>query len=96
MFLLEEQVVRKVLFCKYLFESARRDIIADDKIKVAAGVHFLQDAVEVFLVALGDHVGAAINTKTSFERYFSLIEEKTGRELPNRTQLIRLNCLGSA
>jgi len=57
-----------------------------------AGVNLLQDAVEAFLIAVGDHVQAQIDQNTKFDKYFVLINDKISpKELPFKTKLLRLN-----
>ncbi len=52
----------------------------------------MQDAVEAFLIAVADHVGATIPPKTDFDKYFVQIDHAiTPRELPLKTKLLRLN-----
>ena len=57
-----------------------------------AAVNLLQDAVEAFLIAVGDHVNAEIDQNTKFDKYFVLINEKISpKELPFKNRLLRLN-----
>jgi hypothetical protein len=57
-----------------------------------AAVNLLQDAVEAFLIALGDHVKAEIDQNTKFDKYFLQINERISpKELPFKNKLIRLN-----
>jgi hypothetical protein len=54
----------------------------------------MQDAVEAFLIAIAEHVGARLNERTEFDKYFVEINAKIApQELPFKQKLLRLNRL---
>ncbi len=54
----------------------------------------MQDAVELFFLAISEHVNAEIETNTKFDKYFELINARISpKEIPFRLPLIALNKL---
>jgi len=51
----------------------------------------MQDAVEIFLFAVAEHLGVSLKEKGGFDGYFDQINSKTGKELPFRPRLNALN-----
>ena len=77
-----------------LYELARENLSSANDLSLSIGVNLIQDAVETFLLAVGEHVNAPTLSNTSFDRYFELIDQKiTPKELPFRAKLIALNKL---
>lgn len=76
---------------KYYYLAVKQlDNKADISLHLIA--NFLQDSVEIFLLSISYYLHADINLKTSFEGYFSAIEQKTeSYEMPFKAQLFRLN-----
>jgi len=59
-----------------------------------SGVNLLQDAVEAFLLGVADFVGAKLDERTQFAKYFEIINEKNNpKELPFKPELLQLNRL---
>ena len=87
---MKDAIVEKVLFARELLEFSKDCFHTENPFANAAGIIFLQDSVEIFLLALAEHVGAEIKPKTSFDTYFALIEQRTTNPLP-KSQLLKLN-----
>lgn len=86
--------MHKLLLARRLYELARENLSAVNDLSLGIGVNLLQDAVEAFLLAVSEHVNAGIQSTTSFEKYFDLVDAKiTPRELPFRPRLVALNKL---
>ena len=84
--------VRRISLARYLYELGMSNLRTGNDLHLFAGVNLLQDAVEAFLVAVGEHVGAAIEPRTDFDKYFVKIDERrVPARLPFRLQLSRLN-----
>lgn len=89
---MELESIRRISLARYLYGLGTGNIQSGNDLHLFAGVTLLQDAVEAFLVAVGEHVGAAIEQRTPFDKYFGLIEGAHGKmRLPFRMALIRLN-----
>ena len=57
-----------------------------------SAANLFQDAIEAFLLAVADHVGAGIDQNTKFDKYFVVINDKISpKELPFKSKIIRLN-----
>ncbi len=89
---MKETVVEKVLFARELLDLSRGCFQTENAFANAAGIIVLQDAVEIFLLALADHVDANTKPRTSFGQYFDCIEEKVDNPL-SKSQLLKLNQL---
>ena len=87
---MKEAVVEKVLFARELLELSKGCFQTENSFANAAGIIMLQDAVEIFLLALAEHAEAGIKQKTQFNKYFDIIEEKVKKSLP-KGQLLKLN-----
>lgn len=91
---LGEPIIKKIQFSRYLYYLAEDNIKSDNPINLSAGVMLLQDSVEVFLLALAEHLGASITDKMDFDKYFVAINEKIKpRELPLKSKLLQVNKL---
>lgn len=92
--MINESVIKKILFCKYLYSLAEENINTGNSVKLSTGIILLQDSVEIFLLGLAEHKGASIDGNTPFDRYFDKINERICPEkLPLQTNLIKLNKL---
>ncbi|MBI4777045.1 MAG: hypothetical protein HY788_23175 [Deltaproteobacteria bacterium] len=86
--------LHKLLLARRLYELAREQLSSTSGLSLSIGVNLLQDAVEVFLLAVSEHINAEVTTKTTFDKYFDLINAKiTPNELPFRPRLVALNKL---
>jgi hypothetical protein len=57
-----------------------------------SAVNLFQDAAESFLIAVADHIGAAIDQNTKFDKYFVEIDAKISpKKLPFKSKLLQLN-----
>jgi hypothetical protein len=91
---MNQSVINKILLARRFYELARENSASGSDLSLSIGVNLLQDAVETFLLAISEHVNANITSKTSFEGYFDLINQKINpQELPFRLKLIGLNKL---
>jgi hypothetical protein len=86
------ETVRRLSLARHLFELGTTSLRSANDLHLFAAVNLMQDAVEAFLIAVGDHVNAAIDQNTKFDKYFVLINERIApKELPFRSKLLRLN-----
>lgn len=91
---MNRSILHKLLLARRLYELSRENLSSVNDLSLGIGVNLLQDAVESFLLAVSEHVSAGIQSRTNFDRYFDLINEKINpKELPFRTRLVALNKL---
>ena len=90
--MMDIEVIRRICLARHLYELGLGSIKSANDLYLFSGVNLLQDAVEAFLVAVADFVGATLEERTNFDKYFVLINEKINpRELPFKNKLLRLN-----
>ncbi len=86
------ETVRRVGLARHLFELAEGSLRSKNDLHLFAAINLAQDAVEAFLLALADHVGATVDQNTKFDKMFLLIDERIApRELPFKSAMLRLN-----
>lgn len=83
-------VINKLILARHLFMMSLDNLKSHREIALFATVNLMQDAVEAFLLGAAEHVHAAIDSSTGFERYFDKIEA-TGQKLSFRSKLVALN-----
>ena len=88
------ETIRRIMLARHLFELGNTALRSSNDLYLFAAVNLLQDAVEAFLIAVADHVGAKIDHRTEFDKYFVFINDRIKpRELPFKTKLFRLNLI---
>jgi hypothetical protein len=86
------RVIKKLTLARYLLSSADSFLRGTSEPAVFAALNQYQDAVEMCLLALAEHLNAGVASNTPFEKYFDLINAKIDpKELPFRAKLIGLN-----
>lgn len=86
------EVVRRVCLARHLYQMACTSLASANELHLFSGVNLIQDAVEAFLLAVADCVGASLDERSTFDKYFVAINEKISpRELPFKNRLLRLN-----
>jgi hypothetical protein len=86
------ETIRRLTLARHLYELGSASSRSANDMHLFSAVNLFQDAVEVFLVAVADHVGAAIDQNTKFDKYFVQINEKIApKELSFKNKLLRLN-----
>jgi len=50
--MLQQNIINKILTSKYLYYLAKENIKSNNRIKISVGINLLQDAIELFLVAV--------------------------------------------
>lgn len=86
------EVVRRICLARHLYELGLESIKSANDLYLFSGVNLLQDAVEAFLVGVADFVGATLDERTDFDKYFVFINKKIDpKELPFKNKLMRLN-----
>lgn len=86
------ETVRRLSLARHLYQLGKSSLASPNDMYLFAAVNLLQDAVEAFLIAVGDYVKAEIDQNTKFDKYFVLINEKISpKELPFKSKLLRLN-----
>ena len=77
---------------RYLYELGLGSIKSANDLYLFSGVNLLQDAVEAFLIAVADFMGANLDERTTFDKYFVIINKRIKpNELPFKNRLLRLN-----
>lgn len=64
------ETIRRIMLARHLFELGNTALRSSNDLYLFAAVNLLQDAVEAFLIAVADHVGAKIDHRTEFDKYF--------------------------
>src|SRR4030042_5207864 len=86
------EVIRRICLARHLYELGIASLKSANDLYLFSGVNLLQDAVEAFMLALADFVGASLDERTSFDKYFVLINDKIKpKELPFKNRLLHLN-----
>jgi hypothetical protein len=86
------ETIRRLAVARHLNELATSSLRSTNDVHLFAASNLLQDAVEAFLLAIADHVNAAVDQNTKFDKYFVEIERCIApKELPFKLKLIRLN-----
>jgi hypothetical protein len=86
------ETVRRLTLARHLYELGAASLRSANDLHLFSAVNLFQDAVEAFLIAVADHIGANIDQNTKFDRYFVQIDAKIApKELPFKSKLLRLN-----
>jgi hypothetical protein len=86
------ETVRRISLARHLYELGTSSLRSSNDLHLFAAANLLQDAVEAFLIAVAENVGAAIDQNTKFDKYFVLIDARIApKELPFKLKLLRLN-----
>jgi hypothetical protein len=86
--------LHKLLLARRLYELARENTSAANDVSLGIGVNLLQDAVELFFLAVSEHLHVGVGDRTRFDQYFELINEKIApKEIPFQPRLKSLNRL---
>lgn len=86
------ETIRRLMLARHLYELGCASSRSANDIHLFSAANLFQDAVEVFLIAVADYVGATLDQNTSFDQYFVKINAKnTSQTLPFQNKLIRLN-----
>jgi hypothetical protein len=86
------ETIRRISLARYLFQLGTSALRSSNDLHLFGAVNLMQDAVEAFLIAVGDVVSAEIDQNTKFDKYFVAINDRIKpRELPFKNKLLRLN-----
>jgi hypothetical protein len=89
---MKRSVIHKALLARRMYELARDGMSSDNDHTRSVAVNLMQDALECFLIAVADHVGAGIDERTSVYKYFALINQRiVPSVLPHQERLFDLN-----
>jgi hypothetical protein len=89
-----KSTLHKLLLARRLYELARENTSAANDISLGIGVNLLQDAVELFLLAVSEYLNVSVKVNMHFDKYVELIDEKIApKALPFRARLFALNKL---
>lgn len=89
---LTQSVIRKVQMAKLLYDlGADCFRIRENPEKVGAGIILLQDSVELFLIAVCEHLEVPLDVNISFDKYFVKLKDKTNDEVPLKGEMVKLN-----
>jgi hypothetical protein len=84
-------VVRKVGLARAFLALAQSGARSSNDFNLYVATNHMQDATEIFLFAVAEHLGVSLKERDGFDRYFDQINAKTGKELPFRARLNALN-----
>lgn len=91
---MRKSIITKILLSRRLYQISLENLNSDNELSLSIGVILLQDSVEIFLLAVAEHIDADVGNKTNFNKYFELINKKLHpKELPFRFRLNSLNKL---
>jgi len=91
---MNQSTLNKLILSRSLYHMAKENGVSSSGARLSIACNLLQDSVECFLLALSEHLNAGVDQKTTFDRYFELINQKINpAELPFRIRLIALNKL---
>ena len=90
---MNEHVVRMVRLARRAFLLSRQQVASVRELDLCLGVNLLQDAVEIFLLAVAEHLEVALKRNSTFDAYIEGIRSKTGTDLPFSNRLLGLNKL---
>jgi hypothetical protein len=86
------ETVRRISLARHLYQLGISSLRSNNDLHLFSAVNLLQDSVEAFLIAVADHVKAAIDQNTNFDKYFVEINKKISpKEIPFKSTLLRLN-----
>ena len=86
------ETVRRISLARHLYELGVTSLRSKNDLYLFSAVNLLQDSVEAFLIAVAEHVHAAVDQNTKYDKYFVLINDKIApKELPFKSALLRLN-----
>lgn len=84
--------VKRIMLARLLLNEALDQERSGQELRLFAAMNQLQDAVEVFLLAVAEEVDATLDQRTDFNLYLDRIDAKIApAKLPFRPKLIRLN-----
>jgi hypothetical protein len=89
--MLNEPVTKRLILSRYLFELALQNVRSQQETGDAACVNLLQDAIEIFFVAVFDHLNVALKPRTDFPQYLDKLSDAIGSDLPYRRRLLEIN-----
>ena len=86
------ETLRRLVLARHLYELGLASSRTANDMHLFSAANLFQDAIEAFLLAVADHVGAGIDQNTKFDKYFVVINDKISpKELPFKSKIIRLN-----
>lgn len=89
---MDRSVIDRLVLSRHLLEVGRQGLGITSDVGLHTFANLTQDAIEVFLVALADHIGAPIPPRADFDKYFVHIDARLSpKELPLKNKLLRLN-----
>jgi len=90
---LSESVINKIQMAKLFYELASDCYrIIENIERVGAGIILLQDSVELFLIAICEHVNVENRENLKFHEYFKEIKKKVpGKIIPFKDDMLKLN-----
>jgi hypothetical protein len=84
-------VVRKVEVARAFLALAQAAVRSSSDFNLYVATNHLQDAAEIFLFAVAEHLGVNLKEKGGFDGYFEQINAKADTQLPFRPRLNALN-----
>jgi hypothetical protein len=91
---MNKSTINKVLLSRRLYQLSQDHLNSDNELSLSVGINLLQDSVEIFLLAVAEHIDADVGNNINFDKYFDQINNKIAPEkLPFRFRLNSLNKL---
>src|ERR1041385_6137765 len=88
---LDTSVVRKVELARAFLSLARAAVQSSSDLNLYVAVNHLQDAAEISLYAVAEHLSVSLKERRGFDSYFDQINTRTTTELPFRPRFNALN-----
>ena len=89
--MLKAEMMNRLVCAKYLYQSGIETHFRGGRFSGGMAVLSFQDAVELFLRAIAEHVNAGVPDKAPFNEILSKIESASQKQIPNRLELLDLN-----
>ncbi len=83
-------IMQRLAFIRMLYEQGNEQAQLPNPMRVTC-ILTLHDAVELFLVLVGDHLGANLSLRLDFMAYWAEIQSKANVQLTSKTAMDRLN-----
>ncbi len=86
------ETIRQLSLARDLYDLGITSLTSNNNLRLYSAANLLQDAVEIFLIAVASHVNAQIDMNTKFNQYIDRINDSIKpKELPFKAKLLMLN-----
>lgn len=89
---LTQSIIKKIQMAKLLYDLGNDCFkVSENPEKIGAGIILLQDAVEIFLIAVCECLVIPLPDYVDFDKYFVGLKNETKEEVPLKKQMLNLN-----